>query len=154
MKGWMQSFGGEKWAARWERTKARDTEETESTKLSAHMSGTWEWKSLRYFPDSGCGREMDVETQEEKWVWGFDVYTASMKTLKYSGCAHAPQLACLPLSLGSLTPQLRDLGQVTALQVPAPAWGEQAEDHTDYSETKWDNAYKVLHIVSGIRKCQ
>lgn len=92
------------------------------------MSGTWERKSLRHFPGSGCGREMDVETQEEKRVWGVGgkgvrflrVHTALVKTPNHSGCAQALQLACALLSLGSLTPQLRDLGQVTALQVPEP----------------------------------
>lgn len=102
---------------------------------------------------------MDVETQEEKRVWGVGgkgvrflrVHTALVKTPNHSGCAQALQLACAPLSLGSLTPQLRDLGQGTALQVPEPLRGGQAED---YSETKRDNAYKVLHIASGIRKYQ
>lgn len=62
------------------------------------------------------------------------VYTASLKTLKHRGRAHALRSACLPLRLGSLTQRLRDLGSVTALQVPAPLSGQWAEDHIDQSE--------------------
>lgn len=41
-----------------------------SIKLRGRVAGTRARKSLRFFPGSGCGREMDVETQEEKQASG------------------------------------------------------------------------------------
>lgn len=54
---------------RGQREPQREILKSDPITLSDWCSRNNELKSLRFFPGSGCGREMDMETQEETQGW-------------------------------------------------------------------------------------